>query len=756
MSAKTTYKWIGSSPVRPDGVDKVTGRANFGADHSEPGMIYGKVLRSPIAHGRIQSIDLAPALQIPGVLAAMCGDDFPDADAIQGMSSGESPADMRDIARNVMAREKVLYHGHPVAAVAATSPEIAEEALKHIQVTYEALPPVLTLDQAMAQDAPLLHEDQITRGLPEKPTQASNIAAVLTLQRGDLKAGFSQADIIIEETYTTPTAHQGYIEPHAVVARCNEDGRASIWCCTQGPFVVRSLSAQVLGWDIGRLKVTPSEIGGGFGGKTTIYLEPLAVKLAEKSGRPVKMVMSRGDVFRATGPTSASRTHVKLGVNKTGKITAADVKLECEAGAFKGSPMQTACMTALTCYDLENFNITGYDVVVNKPKAAAYRAPGAPLTAFAVESAIDQAAKTLGLDPIDIRLSNAAKEGTVAPYGAKFPPIGLVETLEAAKAHPHYSAPLKPNQGRGIASGFWFNAGMQSSAAININENGTATVITASPDIGGSRASMALMTAETLGVPYADVNAIVADTEAAGYCDVTGGSRTTFATGRAVIMAAEKVIVSLRERAAALWELKPEQVEWRDGQAHPDPEASAGADIKPLSLAELALSAAKTGGPISAKASLTAQGAGGGFGTQICDVEIDPETGKTEIIRYTVIQDAGKAIHRAYVEGQLQGGAVQGIGWALNEEYIYDEKGCMQNASFLDYRMPVALDLPMIDTVIVEVPNPNHPFGVRGVGETPIVPALAAVANAIDSAVHARMTDLPINPPKLLKQLSAA
>ncbi len=749
-----SYQWIGSSPIRPDGIDKVTGRANFGADHNLPGMLHGKILRSPIAHGIIKSIDLSAALALPGVFAAICRDDFPDHTTVSGVSAGEAPADLADIACNIMARDKVLYHGHAVAAVAASSAEIATAALELIVVEYEELTPVLNLDAATASDAPILHSNQFTKGLPEKPSSPSNTASVLNFKRGDIEKGFAEADVIIEQQYTTPTAHQGYIEPHAVTASCNEDGRASVWCCTQGPFVVRSLTASVLDWDVGRIKVTPSEIGGGFGGKTVVYLEPLAVKLAEKSSRPVKMVMSREEVFRATGPTSASRSHVKLGADKNGKITAVEIKIECEAGAFKGAPVGPACMTALACYDLENFAISGYDIVVNKPKAAAYRAPGAPQSAFAIESAVDEAVKKLQLDPINFRLNNAAKKGTVAPYGAKFPVIGLVETLEAAKAHPHYSAALGPNQGRGIACGFWFNVGMQSSAAININENGTATVITANPDIGGSRASMALMAAEALGIPYDKINAIVADTESSGYSDVTGGSRTTFATGKAVIQTAEKIIDELRTRAAALWKIETEQVEWKDGKAHPT--ADANIDKPPFSLEDLSRSAAKTGGPISARASLTAQGAGAGFGTHICDVEVDPETGKTQIIRYTAIQDAGKAIHRAYVEGQLQGGATQGIGWALNEEYVFDDRGVMQNPSFLDYRMPVALDLPMIDTVIVEVPNPSHPYGVRGVGETPIVPPLGAVANAIDSATNTRIRDLPINPPKLLKALTSA
>jgi len=331
------------------------------------------------------------------------------------------------------------------------------------------------------------------------------------------------------------------------------------------------------------------------------------------------------------------------------------------------------------------------------------------------------------------------------------PVIGFVETLEAARAHAHYNTPLKANQGRGIASGFWFNIGGQSSAAVHINEDGTAEVVTGNPDIGGSRASMAIMAAEVLGIDYAKVKPLIGDTASVGYCFLTGGSRVTFATGKAVVEAANDVVQQLRARAAKIWKCEVDEVIWKDGVAHP---AQGQTDTRTqLSLAEIAASAARTGGPISGKASLNVGGAGPGFGTHLCDVEVDPETGRVTVLRYTVIQDVGRAIHPGYVEGQMQGGAAQGIGWALNEEYVYDDQGRLQNSGFLDYRMPVASDLPMIDAVLVEVPNPAHPFGVRGVGEVPIVPPLAAVANAVARASGVRVNDLPISPPRLLAAL---
>jgi CO/xanthine dehydrogenase Mo-binding subunit len=410
-------------------------------------------------------------------------------------------------------------------------------------------------------------------------------------------------------------------------------------------------------------------------------------------------------------------------------------------------------MCAFAPYDLDNVRVVGFDVVVNRPKVAAYRAPGGPISEFAVESVIDELAKRLGLDPIEFRLKNAAKEGTKAAYGPKFGPIGLVQTLEAARSHPHYRAPLKANQGRGVASGFWFNIGGETCAALNLGEDGSVTLVAGTPDIGGSRASLAMMAAEELGIALDKVRPVIGDTSALGFNFLTGGSRVTFSSGMAVIEAAREMIRRLRERAAKIWEVPVEDVVWEDGYACPA--NGAGGDHKPLSLADIAKTAGKTGGPIVGNAAINAQGAGPSLATHLVDVEVDPETGKVSILRYTAIQDAGKAVHPAYVEGQMQGGAVQGIGWALNEEYIYDANGRLENPGFLDYRIPVCSDVPMIDTVIVEVPNPRHPYGVRGVGETPIVPPMAAIANAVENATGIRFTQLPMSPPRVLEAIDS-
>ncbi len=730
------YKWVGTRMIRPDGFEKVTGRARFGADIKLNGMLYGHVLRSPHAHAKIVSIDTSEAEKMAGVRAVITGADFPD-------PSG--PAGDQDLQRNVIAREKALYEGHVIAAVAAQTRAQAKAAAEAIKVVYEVLPHVMTVDEAMAPGAPLLHPKLMTKGVDPAPTEPSNVASRAVYQGGDLDLGFAESDVVVEGTFTTKPVHQGYIEPHAAVADTTPNGRTTLWCSSQGHFTMRSLSAKVLGWEPSKLKVIPAEIGGGFGGKTTIYLEPLAVRLSQKAGRPVKLVMSRDEVFRATGPASGTKIVGKLGFKNDGTMVAGELWMAYEAGAFAGSPAGAGSMTALAPYTVPNFLIEGFDVVVNKPKVAAYRAPGAPMSSFAVESLIDEAAKKLGMDPIDIRLKNAVTEGCQATYGPKFPRIGFVETLEAIKNHPNYKIPLGPNQGRGVASGFWFNAGLNSSATVHVNEDGNVIVVTGSPDIGGSRASMALMAAEEFGIDAARIQPVVGDTESVGYNDQTGGSRTTLATGAAVIEACRKVIADLRGRAAKQWDVSLDKVEWVDGQAQ-----HVEGTQPPLSLADLAKGWNRTGGPLTASAALNARGVGSAFSTQVVDLEVDPDTGHVTVLRYLTAQDAGRAIHPSYVEGQLQGGVVQGLGWALNEEYIFDRNGKMENPGFLDYRIPVASDLPMIDTIVVEVPNPGHPYGVRGVGEVGIVPPLAAVANAVDDAVSRRIHDLPLSPVRIL------
>ena len=745
---RPAYKVIGTRPIRHDGVDKVIGRAVYGADVHPAGLLYGAVLRSPHAHARILSIDTRRADALPGVRAVVTAVDLPLVeDKIEGL--GEGSVNLRYQSQNVLARDKALYYGHAVAAVAATSPHIAAEALALVDVTYERLPHVLDVIEAMREDAPVLLEELRTDEMGRKGEQPTNVAGHIQHVLGDVEAGFRQAAVIVEREFTTATVHQGYIEPQNATALYRTDGQVSIWCSTQGAFGVRDQVSDLLQIPVSRIRVFPMEIGGGFGGKNDVYLEPLAVLLSKKSGhRPVKLTMRYSDVLAATGPTSASYIRVKMGASQDGRIVAAQAYLAYAAGAFPGSPVSSGANCLFAPYRIENVRIDGYDVVVNKPKTAAYRAPGGSNAAFAAETVIDEICEKLGMDPLEFRLFNGARQGDRRADGTPNPRIGFLETVAAARDHPHYTAPLPgPHRGRGVAGGMWGNYGGKSSASASVNADGTVSLVEGSIDIGGTRTSLAMQLAETLGIPVSDVKPLVADTDSVGYTEGTYGSRTTYATGHAVYDLGQNLIRQLVERAAQLWDVDPGQVSLADGVF--------SASGRRLSFRELAARLDETGGPVMASATILAGREGPAAAVHIVDVEVDPETGKVQILRYTVLQDAGTAIHPSYVEGQMQGGAVQGIGWALGEEYVYDDAGRLLNGSFLDYRIPTCLDLPMIEPVIIEVPNPGHPYGVRGVGEVPIMPPPAAIANAIYRAAGVRLNVLPMSPPHVLEALWA-
>jgi len=741
------YKVVGKRPIRHDGVDKVTGKARYAADVQLPGALHGKVLRSPHAHAIIKSIDTSKAEALPGVMAVVTSKDLavvPDRLAQVGEDAFLS---LRYLSNNVLAGDKVLYKGHAVAAVAAENPHDAEQALKLIHVDYEVLPAVTNVEDAMKPDAPILHEHMTTASFDDRYPQETNIAGYQQFKQGDVEKGFAEADVVVEREFRTKTVHQGYIEPQSATASWSHDGRVTIWNSSQNPFGIRDNTARILGIASSKIKLIPMEIGGGFGGKLGTYLEPVAAALSRKSGRAVTVTMSRVDVMEATGPAPGSYMTAKIGVTKDGRITAVQAYMAFEAGAYPGSPTggATACM--LPPYDIPNLLLDGYDVVDNKPKTAAYRAPGAPLGAFAIEILLDELSEKLGMDPIEFRLLNAAKEGTRRADGTLNPPIGVVEVMEAVKSHPHYTAPLEgPNRGRGVAVGFWRNNTGPSCAVANVNGDGTVMLVEGSVDIGGSRVVVAQQLAEVLGIPVEDVFPEVGDTDSIGFTSLTAGSGVAFKTGWAAITAAQDIKEQLIVRAALLWETEPENVEYVDGvlQHKADPELH-------MSFKEMAPKLNDTGGPVVGRGNVNPRGAGGSAAATLVDLEIDPETGKTQVLRCTVFQDAGKAIHPSYVEGQMQGGTAQGLGWAINEEYFMNDEGHLLNSSLLDYRMMTSLDVPMIDTVIVEVANPGHPFGVRGVGEGSIVPPMAAVANAVYRATGIRMTELPMSPTVLLE-----
>jgi len=530
-------KWVGQRTPRPDGVDKVTGSAQYAADYSMPGMVWGKVLRSPHAHALIKKIDTSKAEALQGVVAVMTGDDLPMLPLDKPLPSG--PNDIRWIARGCMAREKILYTGHPVAAVAATSQAIAIEALALIEVDYEVLPHVIDPDEAMAPGAPILHD-----WLKSDDGGPTNISNVMTVKTGDVAQGFADADVVVERAFKSASVHQGYIEPQACIVSYKPDAQSTIWSSSQGQFMVRGMTAIIAGMATGDIKAIPAEIGGGFGGKTIIYLEPVAMVLSKKCARPVKMQNTREEVFMSTGGGAGMSAHLKVGVTKDGKLTAVEGAYNFQAGCYPGSPVGRACHFSFSCYDIPNADVKGLDIVSNRPNVTAYRAPGAPQGNYVFEAILDEIAEKLGMDPWELRLRNALAADKPTIYGAKIGEAGIQECIDSVRNHPNAKAELGPNQGRGIAMGYWGNAGGESSAQLNINEDGTALVITGHPDIGGSRASMVNIVAEKLGIDYRKVSAHIGDTNNVGISAVTGGSRVTFAAGIVVNEATDQVISS--------------------------------------------------------------------------------------------------------------------------------------------------------------------------------------------------------------------
>jgi xanthine dehydrogenase molybdenum-binding subunit len=755
MTTTEQYRVVGTAPIRPDGIEKVTGRANYAADVHLPRMLYARLVRSPHAHAIIKKIDASKALALPGVEAVVTGQDFYTADEIVG--SGYMAQNRRFLVGNFIAIDKALFYGHPVAAVAATSPHIAEDAIDLIEVEYEVLEPVMSAQRALEADAPILHPNLRTTeptGAAPAPDKPTNVASHIQMVLGDVEAGFKEADIIIEDEFRTGTVHQGYLEPHSATAEWNRDGTLTVWSSSQGVFAaVRDPLSWVLNMPTSKIRAIPMEIGGGFGGKTRTYCEALAAMLAKKADKPVKLSMTREEVIQASGPASGTTIRGKIGAKKDGTIIAAEMHMLYEAGAFPGSPVGAGLNVSFAPYDIPNVKMDGYDIVVNRPRNAAYRAPGAPAPTYVIESLIDELALRLDMDGMDVRLKNAAKEGTRRPNGSVVGVTGNVEVMEAMKESSHYRSELSgKNRGRGVALGFWGAGSGAHTVNAHLNNDGTIALSCAAVDVGGLRAAEAQTMAEVLRIPYEDVKPRYVDTDAIGFTGMTGGSGTASGVSASVYQVANQIKERVIERAAKIWEVDKDKVEFGDDGSLTGPNAEDGKERK-LTFKQLAALQAGTGGYISGHVDLGGATGAATYGGHIVDVEVDTDTGKVTVLRYTVVQDVGQVLHKGYVEGQMQGGAVQGIGMALTEEYSYDDNGVLRNSSLLDYRIPTALDTPMIDCIVVEVPHPGHPMGVRGVGECNIVPPLGAIANAVHDAIGIRLHALPATPRVLLEEI---
>ena len=750
------FNQFGKRYRKVDGDEKVTGRAVFGADFTAQGSLFAKIVRSPHAHARILSIDTSEAEAMPGVETVCTAADFPS-EVSGDVDTGEVEIGIQFLANLIMGRRKALFEGHPVAAVAATDIHIAEEAAKLVKVEYDVLPAVTDPIEAMSPEAPLLHEGLIATSLSGSADQPSNIAGHMEGGKGDVEKGFAESDVVIERTFKTALVHQGYIEPEAETVHWRADGHMDVWANSQGSFPLRQNMSNLLGIDVSKIKVIPLEVGGAFGAKNTPRVTPVAAILSRKAGKPVKIVLNREEVLKATGPASGAVVTVKMGATKDGILKAAQSRLVFGAGGFPGSPVLRGMQTIFACYQPEHSKVDAYDVVTNAPRVAAYRAPGATVATFCGESTLDELASAIGYDPMDFRIKNASKTGDSNVDDEEYTRIGIVEMLEQVKKSDEYNRPLKPSKngwpvGRGVGIGWWPCGIEISSARVMVNHDGGVDVSIGAVDLHGIRTGTAQVAAETLGIEPDEVNVHTADTEGITYTGNAAGSRITRTLSQAVFKAGSSVISQMKEKMAVRFGVDAEFVEYEDGHFY----ARDNQDSK-VSFKEAGSAVTKNGSNIIATASNDpGMRPANGYAMSIADVEVDPETGKIQLMDFTIFQDVGKCVNPTQVENQMQGGAVQGIGWALSEEYVYDDQGLMRNASFLDYRMPTALDLPMIGTVILETPADDGAFGIRGVGEPPIIAPPAAIANAVHDATGARMTSLPMSPERVFAAMNGS
>ncbi|MCH8345781.1 MAG: xanthine dehydrogenase family protein molybdopterin-binding subunit [Chloroflexi bacterium] len=752
------YRIVGKPITRIDGVGKVTGKTVYADDMKLPRMLHAKVLGSPHAHARIKSIDAGKARNHPGIAAVITAAELPP--------FRKSESDRRHA---IFAEDETLFYGQPVAAVLAEEPHTAEAALELIEVEYEELPPVLDPVAAIREDSPLARspigkvdrteeKGHITTDVEQKEAEGKpgNIASQMTFNRGDVEQGFAEADVVIEETWRSAMVHQSYIEPHATIADYDPgpDGELAIWTSTQAPFFIRDEVSKALRMPESRIRVTATEVGGGFGGK--IYLTELMVAmLAMIVRRPVKYIMSRKEDMLAATPAPQAIIDLKTGMKKDGTLTALKARLIYDSGAFPGAPMLPGCLTIGGYYKCANLEIQGLEVLTNKVSVGALRAPGAHNATFALESHMDMMAKELGLDPLEVRLKNAVEEGDPLPSGQPYTRIGLKQCLDAIGNSQLWKdrseAKQHPNRGIALAVGGWLGGLQPASAIVSLNGDGTLNVIVGSADITGTNTSFAQITAEVLNVPLSMVGVTTGDTKSAPFAGMSAGSKTTITVGLAVKQAAEDVKQQMLKIASGRLECEPDDLEMIDGEIRV--KGSADKSLTFLRLGRITTNFAAPFAAIVGRGSITSRRQAPGFSVQAAEVEVDPDTGELTILRYTIAQDAGFAINPLSVSGQMQGGASQGLGIALSEEMLYDDQGRLLNANLLDYRLPTTRDLPPIETIIVEVPSEDGPYGARIVGEPSIVAGAAAVTNAIDEAIGVRLYEVPATPERILKSL---
>jgi len=764
IDRKTEHTAVGKRTRRQDGYDKVIGRTRFAGDLSPVGLLHARLVLSPYAHARIVSIDTSAALEVPGVKAVYTSETL-------GMSDPESSSR----SQSPLASREALWCGHPVAIVLAETEAAAEDGTAAVDVEYELLPVVMDPVAAIQPGAPLtrvyiketsseiagggahaaVSEEQVAETDREELSQ--NVSDKAHLHAGDMEAGWREAEVVIERTFRTSVVHQSYIEPQSITVAPTASGRQlTIWPSSQGMFSVRSGVAEALEMPERQIRVESVPIGGAFGGKFGL-VEPLAAAAAYTSRSPVRLVYSRTEDLSAGNPAPQSLITLKLGAKRDGTLVAMQGKVIFDTGAYAGSAVFLGGLLLGSNYRCPNYDFRCYEVMTNKVGVGAYRAPGAPQATFALESAVDELCQKLQMDPIAFRLKNGLKEGDPTMDHRTWPRIGLLECLEQTQAHPLWAnrqeQQVVPDElhgwkvGIGVAAGSWPGGTEPAAAACRLESDGTVTVIVGTVDLTGSDTSLSLIAAQVLSMPVDSVNTVHDNTDTMPYSGGTGGSKTTPTMGAAVLAAAQDARNQILTIASDMLEASPSDLEIEE-----DKVVVRGSPGRSVLLRDIASASMRFAGkyePIYGRGRSALRTSAHLYTVHVAKVAVDPATGEVRVLDYLAVQDVGFAINPAEVDGQVYGGVTQGLGWALFEGLVYDEDGQLLTSTLMDYALPHTVDIPNITSILVEVPSALGPFGAKGVGEPPVVPVGAAVANAIFDAVGVRMTHLPITSERL-------
>ena len=743
---------IGVARPRIDAPDKVTGATRFAADGHVHGLLHARLVLADVAHALVTGVDKDKALAEPDVVAVLTAADLPI--EAGGVDRTAEP----------LARREVVFAGQPVAIVVAESAAAAEDAVELVSVTYETLDAVVDVERAMTPGAPLartaeddeaggdlesIHAGVDKGGEDEEEDLSGNVLDTITRKEGDAAAALAASDVVVEGTFRTPWVYQAYIEPQVATAWLEPSGTLVVSTSTQGSFVTQRELARAFGLPLDRIRVVAEPLGGAFGGKFAL-MEPLVAGAALALGRPVRLALTRDEDFQATNPASAQVTRLKIGGRKDGTLTAIEARMIVDRGSNAGWGVE-GISSALVVgpYRWEARDIRGYGVQTNRFTFGAYRAPGAPTAAFALESLLDELAAKLDLDPFELRLKNAVVEGDIGVSGNPFPTIGAVEVLERLREHPLWAerGSLPEGEGIGMAAGYWPGGNEPAAAVCRVDPDGTMTVVTSAVDMSGVNTGFAAIAAEAFGVSPDSVRVVQADTASGPYAGASGGSKVTYTVGTAVLRAAEATRRKLLTAASEELEISPDDLEVVDGVVR-----AVGAPDRSITVEEIARKTLRFGGrhePIEGHGGSAQTVGAPSVAAHLSHVRVDRETGEVELLRHVIAQDVGRALNPALVEGQMRGGATQGIGWALFEELAHDEDGRLLTGSFLTYAIPVAERVPEIDTLIVEVPAPDGPYGAKGIGEAPVVAVAPAIANAVAAAVGVRIHELPMTPPRV-------